>query len=186
MADLQNIYAEGTSNMSPADIKTHFLVTEDSLKGIYISTEPCSPAINIKIKYFNDITPLDYINGKSDWIDLRAAKTIYLNKGEFSLIPLGVAMELPKGWEAIVAPRSSSFKKWGIIQTNSIGIIDESYCGNDDQWLMPVLATQDTTIYFDDRVCQFRIQEHQPKIRFQTVESLNNVNRDGFGSTGVK
>lgn len=140
----------------------------------------------IEIKYFSDkIIPLEYIDGKSDWIDLRSATDITLKKGEFALIPLGVAIKLPKGYEAIIAPRSSSFKNWGILQTNSIGVIDETYCGNGDQWLMPVYATRDTEIKLNDRVCQFRIVEHQPTIKFAPVEKLENTNRGGFGSTGT-
>lgn len=139
----------------------------------------------IKIKYFTEeIEKLDYIDGKSDWIDLRASENITLKAGEFKLIPLGVAMELPKGYEAHVVPRSSTFKTWGIIQTNSMGIIDGSYCGDEDMWRMPVYATRDTKINVNDRVCQFRIMENQPKIDFEEVEHLSNSNRGGFGSTG--
>jgi dUTP pyrophosphatase len=137
----------------------------------------------IKIKYFTDIQPIEPI-AKGDWIDLRAADDISLKQGEFALIPLGVAMELPKGYEAIVAPRSSTCKKFGIIQTNSIGIIDETYCGNDDQWMMPVIAIRDTKIHKNDRVCQFRIIKHQPEIEFNIVKNLMKENRGGFGSTG--
>lgn len=141
----------------------------------------------IKIKYFNDNDRLKNIDGdKSDWIDLRAAKDIRLKKGEFALIPLGVAMEIPRGYEAHVVPRSSTFKKWGIIQTNSVGIIDNSYCGDNDQWMMPVYATRDTTIYKNDRICQFRIMKNQPKIKFNQVEKLDNPDRNGFGSTGTE
>ena len=140
----------------------------------------------INIRYFSeDILPLEYINGKSDWIDLRAAKDMVIKAGERALIPLGVAMQLPEGYEAIIAPRSSTFKTWGILQTNSIGIIDETYCGNNDQWMMPVYATRDTEIKFNDRVCQFRIIKHQPKINFISVESLEGKDRGGFGSTGA-
>lgn len=141
---------------------------------------------DIKIKYFsNKILPLEYIDGKSDWIDLRAATDMTLKKGEFALIPLGVAIKLPEGYEALIAPRSSTFKNWGILQTNSIGVIDETYCGDGDQWLMPILATRDTEIKLNDRVCQFRIVQHQPKINFIPVERMENINRGGFGSTGI-
>lgn len=141
----------------------------------------------IKIKYFSEeIQKLEYIDGKSDWIDLRSRETLNLKKGDFALIHLGVAMELPKGYEAIVAPRSSSFKNWGIIQTNSIGVIDETYCGDNDEWMMPVLATRDTVIEANERVCQFRIIEHQPHIDFDEVEHLKDKNRGGFGTTGKK
>lgn len=141
----------------------------------------------IRIKYFSDqIEKLTYIENKSDWIDLRAATDVNLKKGEFVLIPLGVAMELPKGYEAIIAPRSSTFKNFGIIEANSIGIIDETYCGDDDQWMMPALAMRDTKIHVNDRICQFRILKHQPHINFSEVERLNNKNRGGHGSTGKR
>ena len=139
----------------------------------------------IRIKYFTEeIDKLEYIDGKSDWIDLRASEDVELKAGEFRLIPLGVAMELPKGYEAHLVPRSSTFKNYGIIQTNSCGIIDCTYCGDEDMWRMPVYATRDTVIRKNDRICQFRIMENQPKITFSQVESLGNVNRGGFGSTG--
>ncbi|MCQ2080180.1 MAG: dUTP diphosphatase [Lachnospiraceae bacterium] len=139
----------------------------------------------IKIKYFSDkIEKLTYIDGKSDWIDLRAADDIILKKGEFKLVPLGVAMELPRGYEAHVVPRSSTFKNFGIIQTNHQGVIDCSYCGDNDQWFMPVLAVRDTEIHVNDRICQFRIMENQPKIDFEEVISLDGNDRGGFGSTG--
>ena len=138
----------------------------------------------IKIKYFTDaIDRLTYIDGKSDWIDLRASEEISLKAGEFALIPLGVAMELPKGYEAHLVPRSSTYKTWGLIQTNSMGVIDCSYCGDEDMWRMPVYATRDTTVHVNDRIAQFRIVENQPKIHFEQVEHLENANRGGFGST---
>lgn len=140
----------------------------------------------IKIKYLDDTIPkLEYIDGKSDWIDLRAAEDVELKQGEFKLINLGVAMELPEGYEAWVVPRSSTFKNYGIIQTNSKGIIDASFNGDEDYWKFPALATRDTKISKGDRICQFRIHENQPKITFNEVESLNNESRGGFGSTGV-
>ena len=139
----------------------------------------------IKIKYFTDkIEKLTYIDGKSDWIDLRAAEDVSLKAGEFKLIPLGVAMELPGGYEAHVVPRSSTFKNFGIIQTNHQGVIDCSYCGDNDQWFMPVYAVRDTQIHVNDRICQFRIMENQPKIVFDEVEHLDHVDRGGHGSTG--
>lgn len=139
----------------------------------------------IRIKYFSDqIEHLTYIDGKSDWIDLRAFETVELKAGEFALIPLGVAMELPKGYEAHIVPRSSTFKNYGIIQTNSCGIVDGSYCGDEDMWRMPVYAVRDTRIAKNDRICQFRIVENQPKIKFEEVAHLDNQNRGGFGSTG--
>ena len=140
---------------------------------------------NIRIKYFTDkIDRLEYIDGKSDWIDLRASETVELKAGEFKLIPLGVAMQLPKGYEAHVVPRSSTFKNYGLLQVNSCGIIDGSYCGDDDMWRMPVYATRDPVVNVNDRICQFRIVENQPQIVFEEVASLGNANRGGFGSTG--
>ena len=139
----------------------------------------------IKIKYFTDkIEKLTYIDGKSDWIDLRAAEEISMKAGEFKLIPLGVAMELPRGYEAHVVPRSSTFKNFGIIQTNHQGVIDCSYCGDNDQWFMPVYAVRDTQIHVNDRVCQFRNMENQPKIAFDEVDHLDHADRGGHGSTG--
>lgn len=139
----------------------------------------------IRIKYFTDeIEKLDYIDGKSDWIDLRASEEVELKAGDFKLIPLGVAMQIPEGYEGHLAPRSSTFKTWGLIQTNSVGVIDCSYCGDDDMWRMPVYATRDTVVHVNDRVAQFRIIENQPKIVFEEVESLGNESRGGFGSTG--
>ena len=139
----------------------------------------------IRIKYFSDkIEKLDYIDGKSDWIDLRASEEVELKAGDFKLIPLGVAMQIPEGFEGHLAPRSSTFKTWGLIQTNSVGVIDCSYCGDEDMWRMPVYATRDTVIHVNDRVAQFRIIENQPKILFEEVESLGNDSRGGFGSTG--
>lgn len=139
----------------------------------------------IKIKYFTDkIEKLAYIDGKSDWIDLRAAEDVVMKKGEFKLIPLGVAMELPEGYEAHVVPRSSTFKNFGIIQTNHQGVIDGSYCGDNDQWFMPAYALRDTEIHVNDRICQFRIMENQPQIMFDEVEHLLGADRGGHGSTG--
>ena len=141
----------------------------------------------IQIKYFTDqIDRLTYIGGKSDWIDLRAAEDVEMKAGEFRLIPLGVAMKLPRGYEAHVVPRSSTFKNFGIIQTNHCGIIDESYCGDGDQWFFPAYALRDTRIHVNDRICQFRIVEHQPAVTFETVERLADQNRGGLGSTGVR
>ena len=141
--------------------------------------------MNIKIKYFTDkIEKLRYIDGKSDWIDLRCAEEISLKKGEWKLIPLGVAMQLPEGYEAHIVPRSSTFKNFGIIQTNHCGVVDSSYCGDNDQWFMPVLAVRDTEIHVNDRICQFRIMENQPRIEFEEAEHLGASDRGGFGTTG--
>ncbi len=140
--------------------------------------------MEIKVKYFTDIEPIQFIEGKSDWYDLRASEDVEMKAGEFKLIKLGIAIQLPKGYEAIMAPRSSTFKNFGILQTNSIGVIDETFCGDDDQWRFPALAMRDTVIHKNDRICQFRILQHQPEIKFITVQTLNNANRGGIGSTG--
>ena len=141
--------------------------------------------MNIKIKYLSDkIEKLRYIDGKSDWIDLRAAEDIVMKKGEFKLIPLGIAMELPKGYEAHVVPRSSTFKNYGLLQTNSCGIIDQTYCGQNDIWRWPAYATRDVVVHANDRICQFRIVENQPQIHFDEVDQLEGADRGGFGSTG--
>lgn len=141
----------------------------------------------IKIKYHSDaIDKLDYIDGKSDWIDLRAAEEVEFKAGEFKLINLGVSMKLPEGYEAHVAPRSSTFKNFGLLQANSIGIIDNSYSSDEDIWRWPALAMRDTVVHVNDRICQFRIVKNQPKIEFMEVEHLGGPSRGGFGSTGIK
>ena len=139
----------------------------------------------IKIKYHDpDVLRIDKIK-KGDWIDLRSAEDITLKAGEFYLISLGVSIQVPEGYESILAPRSSTFKNFGIIQSNSIGVIDESYCGDDDIWMFPAYAIRDTKINKNDRICQFRIIKHQPEVEIETVETLGNENRQGFGSTGI-
>ena len=139
----------------------------------------------IKIKYFTDkIDKLAYIDGKSDWIDLRASEEVTLKQGEFALVPLGVAMELPKGYEAHIVPRSSTYKNFGVIQANHCGVVDGSYCGDNDMWRMPVIAMRDTQIHVNDRICQFRIMNNQPEILFEEVEHLEGKDRGGFGTTG--
>ena len=141
--------------------------------------------MNVYIKYFDDeLVRIEKI-AKGDWIDLRAAEDIEFKAGEFKVIRLGVGMILPDGYEAHVAPRSSTYKNFGIIQTNSIGIIDNSYCGEQDEWKMAAYALRDTVIHKNDRICQFRIMEIQPQINFVTVETLGNEDRGGHGSTGV-
>ena len=148
---------------------------------------PCIEAGIKAIKYFTDkIEKLTYIDGKSDWIDLRASEEVEMKAGEFKLIPLGVAMELPKGYEAHIMPRSSTYKNFGIIQANSCGIVDGSYCGDNDMWRLPAIAMRDTVIHVNDRIAQFRIVENQPQIHFEEVESLGNQDRGGFGSTGIQ
>lgn len=140
--------------------------------------------LEIKIKYFTDIEPIRFIENKSDWYDLRSAEEVEMKAGEYRLIKLGIAMQLPKGYEAHVAPRSGTFKNYGIIQANSVAVIDESYCGDNDQWYYPAIALRDTVIHKNDRICQFRIMEHQPPVQFINVEHLDNIDRGGFGTTG--
>lgn len=140
--------------------------------------------MEIKIKYFNQCMERIKTISKGDWIDLRSAESFDMKAGEFRLIPLGVAMELPRGYEAHVVPRSSTFKNFGIIQTNHLGVIDETYCGDNDQWYFPAYAMRDTHIEMNDRICQFRIMEHQPLVKYQEVDILENDDRGGLGSTG--
>ncbi|MCQ2121144.1 MAG: deoxyuridine 5'-triphosphate nucleotidohydrolase [Fibrobacter sp.] len=139
----------------------------------------------IKIQYLDDTIPrLTYIDNKSDWIDLSAAETVVLKKGDFRLIHLGVAMKLPEGYEAHLAPRSSTFKNFKILQTNSVGVVDSSYCGKGDWWKMPVYATEDVTLKKGSRIAQFRILKKQPVLSFEEGE-LDGADRGGFGSTGI-
>lgn len=137
----------------------------------------------LKVKYIRDVMKLEQFD-MGDWIDLRCAEDLYLKNGEVYAIPLGVAMELPEGYEAIMAPRSSTFKHWGLLAANSIGVIDESYKGDDDEWHFLALPTRDTHVKKNERICQFRIIEHQPTLKLVEVESLDNENRGGMGSTG--
>lgn len=148
----------------------------------------------IKIKYLEEIEQIEKIS-VGDWIDLRIAQDVVLEFGEYKELPLGIAMELPKGYEAIVAPRSSTFKKYGIILVNGIGIIDETYCGDNDQWHFPALCLKTngfrngkpiTKIPKGERICQFRILKHQPEIQMVETETLDNTDRGGLGSTGRK
>ena len=141
--------------------------------------------LDIKIKYVTDIKPIE-IAEKGDWIDLRAGKTVELEPFEYAQIPLGVCMQIPHGYTAIIAPRSSTYKKWGIIQVNSIGVIDESYNGDNDQWCLPVVALRTTKIYKNDRICQFRLIKKTEGIDFTRVNQLGNSDRGGFGSTGSR
>ena len=141
--------------------------------------------MNIRIKYFDkEINKIEKIS-IGNWIDLRAAETVELKAGDFKLIPLGIGMMLPEGYEANIVPRSSTFKNFGIIQTNSFGVIDNSYSGDNDQWFFPVYALRDTVINKNDRICQFRLNKIQDSIEFTEVEHLNNIDRGGHGSTGV-
>lgn len=140
----------------------------------------------VEIKYHSDkLERLKYIGGlKSDWVDLRAAEDVVMKEGEFALISLGISVRLPKGYEMIIVPRSSTFKNFGILQTNSMGVIDETYCGDNDIIRFPALAVRDTEIHVNDRICQFRIQKHQPPLQFEEKEHLSDQDRGGFGSTG--
>ena len=141
--------------------------------------------MDIKVKYFTDkIDKLQKIE-QGDWIDLRVAEDVHMKAGEFKVLHLGVAMQLPAGYEAIVAPRSSTYKNWGIVLSNSIGVIDGSYCSDQDEWRAPVIALMDTDIPINTRLFQFRIQKNQPKLNFITVDELDNPSRGGIGSTGV-
>ena len=136
------------------------------------------------IKYHNKNIDKIKKTEKGDWIDLRAAETVELKKGDFKLISLGVSIKLPKGYEAHIAPRSSTFKNYGILQVNSVGVVDESYCGEDDIWKMPVFATRDTVINENERICQFRIMQKMPELEIVETEVLEGESRGGFGSTG--
>lgn len=139
----------------------------------------------IKIKYFvDDIDKIEKIEN-GDWIDLRAAETVEMHKGDFKLIKLGIGMKLPEGYEAHMVPRSSTYKNFGIIQTNHMAVIDESYCGEEDQWIYPAYALRDTVIEKNTRICQFRICKKQPEIEFVEVDHLDEVSRGGIGSTGI-
>lgn len=177
--------------------------------------------MKIEVKRIKGGIELPKVIKKGDWIDLRAADTVVMKApqagvlkyhtvdGEkqghrdvdfdWALIPLGIAMKLPKGFEAIVAPRSSTFKNFGIIQANSIGVIDNTYCGDNDEWMFPAISLTDTAIKKGERICQFRIQLSQKatlwqklkwllssSIKIDEVESLSGKNRGGFGSTGAK
>lgn len=141
--------------------------------------------MEIQIRYHEGAEPIEILE-QGDWIDLKAAETVTMKAGEFRKISLGVSMKLPEGYEAHIVPRSSTFRKWGIIQVNCVGIIDNSYCGDDDIWGYQVLAMRDTTIERGDRICQFRLMKKMEKPELITVEHLTGPNRGGFGSTGTK
>lgn len=166
--------------------------------------------MEIKVKYFDGAKKIEKIE-KGDWIDLYANKTVFVPYMGQVMIPLGVAMELPKGYEAHIIPRSSLFKNYGVIQTNHFGLIDNSYCGDNDQWHFPVQCTSPRThvkmdclinnkenhhlnevlmggtwIMKGDKICQFRIQKSMENVELVEVESLDNKDRGGFGSTGTK
>ena len=139
--------------------------------------------MQIKIKYHTDVEHIDILT-QGDWLDLRAAERVEFKAGEHKLISLGVSMQLPAGYEAHVVPRSSTFKHWGLLQTNSPGIIDESYCGEDDIWFWSAYATRDTVVEKNDRICQFRLVARMPRPLLIEVEHLDGTSRGGHGSTG--
>lgn len=142
--------------------------------------------MEIKVKYFTNFSEDEKIKKieKGDWIDLRSAEDVTLKKSEFRLIKLGVGMILPEGYEAHIVPRSSTFKNWKVVQANMMGVIDNSYSGNDDQWHFPAIALEDTEIKKGDRICQFRIMRKMEGISIVEVDELNSISRGGFGSTG--
>lgn len=146
--------------------------------------------MKIKIKYLPEAKRMEKIT-KGNWIDVYAYQDTFVPEGERAMINLGFALELPRGWEGHLAPRSSTFKTWGLIQTNSVGVVDDTYIGDNDQWHMPVYCLQakdenGTWIKKGDKIGQFRIMEVMPEIEFEEVESFGNQDRGGFGSTGVK
>ena len=139
----------------------------------------------LKIKYHvKELEKLRYIDGKSDWIDLRVAENVSMKQGEYRLISMGISVEIPKGYEMLIVPRSSAYKNFGILQTNAMGVVDESFCGDNDIIHMPILAMRDTEIHINDRIGQFRLMSHQPEVHFIEVDHLDNEDRGGFGTTG--
>lgn len=154
--------------------------------------------MKLRIKYFENSTKLKKIT-KGNWIDVYANKDVFVKEGDRAMVPLGFALELPSGWEGHLAPRSSTFKTWGIIQTNSVGVVDDTYIGDNDQWHMPVFCLQGKDVILEnerekagtwirkgDKIGQFRIMEVMPQIEFEEVEFFGNDNRGGFGTTGIK
>ena len=139
----------------------------------------------LKIKYHvKELEKLCYIDGKSDWIDLRVAENVSMKQGEYRLISMGISVEIPKGYEMLIVPRSSAYKNFGILQTNAMGVVDESFCGDNDIIHMPILAMRDTELHINDRIGQFRLMPHQPEVHFIEVDHLDNEDRGGFGTTG--
>lgn len=181
-AIVKEILKNGLIRITFFDPKTDKRLIKDVLRE---ELKPFRKPLQIKIKYLADVEKIQKIK-QGDWIDLRAAEDVEMKQGEYKLIPLGVAMKLPKGYEANVVPRSSTFKTWGVLQTNSFGVIDNSYCGEEDQWYFPAYATRDTVIKKNDRICQFRVQPIMKKVKIVEVEKLDEKSRGGFGSTGVK
>lgn len=181
LADLFELLKMMNREGNLQDVKVSVKYNEIDIITHHQMSHPAKESIPITLK---DGTPLPHQAKGGDWIDLCTKEDVTLKQGEFKLIDLGVAMKLPKGYEALVVPRSSTFIKYGIIQTNSIGIIDETYCGNHDVWKFPALALRDTEIKSCTRIAQFRIIKHQPDVRFFELENLPDKNRGGFGSTG--
>ena len=136
--------------------------------------------MKIKINTHGNPLPQSY----GDWTDLATSEEVCLGRGEYKNIPLGVSMELPAGYYAEVLPRSSTFKNWGILMVNSMGIIDNDYCGDDDIWNFAALATHYVKIPKGTRIAQFRIVKKGEPLEFAPVESLGNANRGGFGTSG--
>lgn len=178
MAELTDLFLDALSIDWPQD--------EDSLDKIVDAAMKISKTEmeEIKVRYLPGAPHIEQV-GWGSWIDLYTYEDVTLKAGQREYISMGVAMQLPQGYEAILAPRSSTFKRYGLLQSNSIGVIDSTYNGDDDIWCMPVVATKDIYIPRGTRICQFRIQKEQPKIHFVTVSSLGNENRSGFGSSGV-
>lgn len=149
-----------------------------------MSSKKKTEAVEIKIKYHSEDLAKIVKIPVGDWIDLRSAVRVDMNAGDSLKIPLGISVKLPEGYEAHVLPRSSTFDKWGIIMTNSMGVIDESYCGEHDIWAFPALAFRPTTIFKGDRICQFRIMKKMPEVYFTEVDHMTDEDRGGFGSSG--
>jgi dUTP pyrophosphatase len=160
-----------------------YIVDKYNIKNI-ISHVRMKEIVDLEILYHNkSLEKIEKIK-EGDWIDLRAAENIEIKKGDFGLIDLGVSVKIPEGYEMHIVPRSSTFKKWQILQTNSMGVVDQTYSGNEDILKFPALAMEDTKINVNDRICQFRLIQNQPKINFKEVQSLSSTSRGGFGSTG--
>jgi len=182
---MAEIYFSDETKQKIADVKTLIKELKEGLFSLKKEWDKEKEIKVIKIKYHD--TQMERVQkiAIGDWIDLRAAETVKIRKGKYKLISLGVSMEFPKGYEAHVVPRSSTFKNFGIILANSMGIIDESYCGDNDVWKFPAIALRKTKINKGDRICQFRIVKKMPEVEFVEVETLGNADRGGIGSTGV-